>query len=130
MSSIIIIGGVLLKYRNKVLLCKRASNKSYPNTWSIPCGHVNKNEPPKIGALRELYEETNIKLNEINLVGFISKKNLLFYVFFKELNQKLYPELENAKDGHEHSECEYFSLEELPSNVDDQLCKIIKKVLD
>ena len=32
--------GVVLKKGNKVLLCKRSPEKSLPNTWSIPSGHL------------------------------------------------------------------------------------------
>lgn len=136
MGSINTISGVLVKSKNKVLLCKRAPKNTLPNMWSIPCGHLEKNEPPLVGAKREFYEETNIKLDKINLIGFMNKvkkgenvKNKLIYVFFHENDEEILPDLNNAKDGREHSECGYFSVNEIPSGVDDQLFNIIKKVL-
>lgn len=136
MGSINTIGGVLIKSKNKVLLCKRAPKNTLPNIWSIPCGHLEKGEPPIVGAKREFYEETNIKLDNINLIGFMNKvksgekvKNKLIYVFFHESEEEITPDLNNAKDGREHSECRYFNLENIPTSTDEQLYKIIKKVL-
>ena len=136
MESINTISGVLVKSKNKVLLCKRAPKNTLANMWSIPCGHLEKNEPPLIGAKREFYEETNIKLDKINLIGFMNKvkkgekmQNKLIYVFFTESDNEITPDLKNAKDGGEHSECKYFSINEIPSGTDDQLFNIIKKVL-
>ena len=136
MSSVKTIGGILVNTKNKVLLCKRAPNKTLPNIWSIPCGHVEKNEHPIDGAKREFFEETGLKPNKLNFVGFINKydshkndKETLMYVFNTEFKSEILPDLETAKDGHEHTECRYFSLDELPMDLSDQLFNIIKKVL-
>jgi 8-oxo-dGTP diphosphatase len=133
MSSVRIVSGILVKCDDEVLLCKRGPKQTLPNIWSIPGGHVHKNEPPKTAAIREFYEETNLKIDDIRLIGFINtngEKDMLFYVFLNERENKILPDLENAKDGHEHVGCKYFSLKNLPIEDDkDQLKKIIKKVL-
>lgn len=136
MKSINTIGGVLVKSNNKVLLCKRAPNKSLPNIWSIPCGHVEKDEHPLDGAKREFFEETGLHPNKLNFAGIINKhdnfkddKEVLMYVFDTEFEDEILPDLSLAKDGEEHTECKYFSLNDLPLNLSDQLFKIIKKVL-
>jgi len=130
--------GVILKKNNKVLLCKRAPEKSLPNTWSIPSGHLEDGESPGQGAIREFYEETNIELGtDISLVGFLNKmrkdgitKKGIVYVFFKETGEDVKPDLENASDGFEHTECRFFSKEELPEQKENEdLIKIIKKLL-
>lgn len=130
--------GVVLKKGNKVLLCKRSPEKSLPNTWSIPSGHLEDGESPGQGAIREFYEETNIELGtDIGLVGFLNKmrkdgitKKGIVYVFFKETEEDLKPDLENASDGFEHTECRFFSKEELPEQKENEdLIKIIKKLL-
>jgi ADP-ribose pyrophosphatase YjhB (NUDIX family) len=130
--------GVVLKKGNKVLLCKRSPEKSLPNTWSIPSGHLEDGESPGQGAIREFYEETNIELGtDISLVGFLNKmrkdgitKKGMVYVFFKDTNRDLEPDLENASDGFEHTECKYFSIDELPEQKgNEDLIKIIKKLL-
>jgi ADP-ribose pyrophosphatase YjhB (NUDIX family) len=114
--------GVILKSDNKVLMCKRSPEESLPGMWSIPSGHIEGKESPKDAALREFKEETDIKLpDNINLVGFINKykkdgstKKGLVYVFFHEGDREYKPNLKKAKDGHEHTECRYFTKENLP----------------
>jgi hypothetical protein len=47
-----------------------------------------------------------------------------------ETDEEIYPDLENANDGGEHTECGYFSLKELPiEDYKDGLFKIIMKIL-
>lgn len=125
--------GVLVKCKDKVLLCKRGPKESRPNTWSIPCGHIEKNETPIEGGIREFKEETNIDLKKPDkLLDFIQigNKKGLMYVFYKELKEEKQPDLKKAKSGHEHTECGYFSMDELPiPNKKDDLYKIISKIL-
>ena len=54
-SSIAVIDG------NRILMGKRNDNQR----WTLPGGHLNPNEDPKIGALRELEEEAGISPNNI-----------------------------------------------------------------
>jgi len=130
--------GVLLKHGKEVLLCKRSPKESLPNQWSLPSGHIEGIESPSEAAVREFYEETNIKLKDkINLIGFINKyktdgktKRGIMYVFTTDTEKKITPNLENAKDGHEHSKCGYFSIENIPvDKKNDQLVQLIKKIL-
>jgi ADP-ribose pyrophosphatase YjhB (NUDIX family) len=130
--------GVLVKCGDEVLLCKRNNQGSLPGIWSIPAGKINKGESLYNGALREFYEETNIEpIEKLKLIGFISrtkrdgKKNKgLMYVFSMEVNDKIYPDLENAIDGDEHTECGYFNIENIPIyDKNDQLYKLIINIL-
>lgn len=131
--------GVIVKCGDQVLLCKRNATDSLAGQWSIPCGHLEKNEHPLNGVKREFKEETNHTLdNELNLVGFVKRYNRdgseikgLMYVFMMETDKKINPDLEKAKDGEEHTECGYFDLKNLPfDNKDDQLCKLITRLLN
>lgn len=128
-----VAAGVIIQYGKKVLMCKRAENKVYGGQWSIPMGHVERNESPLNGATREFYEETNIKLGgDIKLIDIITKDNgTIIYVYYKDSGMELIPDLENAKDGHEHTECGYYSYDELPfeNEDDDEIYKIIARVL-
>jgi ADP-ribose pyrophosphatase YjhB (NUDIX family) len=130
--------GVILKKGDKVLLCKRSPEKSLPNTWSIPSGHLEDGESPGQAAIREFHEETNIELDtNISLVGFLNKmrkdgitKKGMVYVFFKETNEDINPDLDKASDGFEHTECGFFSEDNLPEQEgNEDLMKIIKKIL-
>ena len=124
--------GVLVKSDDKVLLCKRCSKCNLPNTWSIPSGHVEKGENAIDGARREFFEETDIKINNVRLLGMFRSRTGkgLVYVYLHESKKRIIPDLEGAKDGSEHSSCKYFSLDEL--NTDEttpELIELIKKVL-
>lgn len=130
--------GIIVKNDNKVLLCKRAPDKSLPNTWSIPSGHIEDGESPGQAAIREFFEETNIEIpTDIELVGFLNKykkdgetKKGMMYVFFKETKEPVKPDLEGASDGYEHTECGFFTKENLPDQKgNEDLMKIIKNIL-
>lgn len=130
--------GVLVKYDDKVLLCKRNNEGSLPGAWSIPAGKINNGESPYDGAIREFYEETNIKPEtKLKLVGFINRTNRdgsknkgLMYVFLMEVDEKINPDLKNAIDGDEHTECGYFDVNNIPiEDKNDQLYKLILKIL-
>jgi len=130
--------GVIVKCGDEVLLCKRNATGSLPGQWSIPGGHLEKNEHPIDGIEREFKEETNHTLdNKLKLVGFVERYNRdgsevkgLMYVFLMETDKKIHPDLENAFDGDEHTECGYFDLKNLPfDNNCDQLCRLITRIL-
>jgi ADP-ribose pyrophosphatase YjhB (NUDIX family) len=130
--------GVLIKCDDRVLLCKRNNKGSLPGIWSIPTGGLNKGESPHDGALRELYEETNIVLDvDLKLVGFINRTNRdgsknkgLMYVYLANVDEEIIPDLENAIDGDEHTEFGYFDINNIPiTDKNDQLYKIISKIL-
>jgi ADP-ribose pyrophosphatase YjhB (NUDIX family) len=138
MKTIKRYSGVLVKHNDDVLMCKRNSKGSLPGVWSIPAGGVNKNESPYDAALREFHEETNLKItNKIKLIGFLNrtnrtgrKNNGLMYVFLYDVDDKIIPDLENAHDGDEHTECRYYTLENLPKkDENDQLHRLIVKIL-
>ena len=129
--------GVLVKSNNKVLLCKRNNKGDLPGEWSIPCGRIKEGESPVTGAKREYYEETDNEVSgSMNLIGIIKRtsregKNTkgLLYVFYTEENEELLPDLNNAQDGDEHTECGYFSKNELPSPLGSQLKDLILKII-
>lgn len=131
-------GGIIVKYRDKVLLCKRGPKESLPNQWSIPSGHLENGEDPIEGALREFKEETNLNIKgKLDLAGLlhIYKNNLkdkkgVMFVFYHNSKSKLEPDLEKAKDGHEHTKCQYFQKKDLGlTKENDQLLKLIQKIL-
>jgi len=59
--------GVLKDKNGKVLLTRRQDNLSqFPHTWVFPGGKLNKNENFVTGLLREINEETGIKISYFN----------------------------------------------------------------
>lgn len=57
--------GVLVVVENKLLTQLR---QIYPFAYTIPAGHLDKNELPKNAAKRELYEETGINASSLEVV--------------------------------------------------------------
>lgn len=130
------VASVLVKVGDECLLCKRAPSQSYPNTWSIPGGGIDEGEEPKQAASREFYEETNHRISENDLVfravmpkSKNGKMKGLMYIFVLEPKKKIYPDLENAEDGYEHSECRYFKSHNLDRmEIGTNLYKVVKKI--
>ena len=129
--------GVILKYGDEVLLCKRGPKETLPNIWSIPGGGIENSESPGQAAIREFHEETNIEIDtNLDLVGIIDNfnddgtKRGMMFVFLQNIKDKKVPDLDKATHGHEHTSCKYFKLDDIPKQKEvDQLYDIIKKVL-
>jgi ADP-ribose pyrophosphatase YjhB (NUDIX family) len=129
--------GVIVKCNDKVLLCKRNNDGSLPGEWSIPGGKIEIDETPIDGAVREFYEETNLEIvAPITLCGMLKRytrdgKNVkgLMYTFLMETDSEMIPDLEKAFDGSEHTECGYFTYDELPEPIGEELKKLIKTIL-
>lgn len=132
--------GVILKYKDKCLLCKRNGEDSHPNQWFIPTGKIERGETPREAAVRELYEETDFELseNDIDFIGTIpviengdkSDKDFI-YVFMSELSDEILPDLDSAKDGHEHTKCGYFTFKETKKlGLESNLQTILKKYFE
>jgi 8-oxo-dGTP pyrophosphatase MutT (NUDIX family) len=132
--------GILVKHKEEFLLCKRSpKTKSLPGMWSIPAGKLEVYESTHEGAKREFFEETNISIinKKIRILDIIdrysrdgSRINGQFHVFLLESPDRLVPDLVNAIDGDEHTECGYFIVEELDGmNIDDKLKNIIKSLV-
>lgn len=127
--------GVFVKCKNKFLSCKRNSDMPFPGVWSIPGGKIEENESSLDAAKREFYEETNIDISEDNLVfiGVLPRTNRegdkikgYMYTYLLEVDKEIYPDLELASDGEEHTECKYFTLEDINDiDIDEYLEKLV-----
>jgi len=66
--------GILVRNKNRVLLCKRNNKGALPGEWSLPGGSLEEGENPADGAMREFFEETHHHANNpINLCGMIER---------------------------------------------------------
>jgi 8-oxo-dGTP diphosphatase len=131
--------GVMVKCKDKVLLCKRNNLGSFPGMWSIPGGKLEENETPMEGAKREFLEETDVNINdkEITFIGLIprhtrdgKKVKGLMYVYLLEVEEPIIPDLVNAIDGEEHTESGYFTLDEInPETSGDYFHRLAEIIL-
>jgi 8-oxo-dGTP pyrophosphatase MutT (NUDIX family) len=123
--------GCIIICNNSVLLARRIEGKHIPFSgyWSIFAGSREpESEPPRICAIRELYEETGIKLKASGLKFassiFRGKKilDLFYYKFdsFPEVNLNF-----------EHTEYGWFNITELksfPYLIDNKIIDIIQSI--
>ena len=47
---------------NRIYLSKRLNTQNFPNKWQFPGGKLEENEDAIIGGIREVFEETGLKL--------------------------------------------------------------------
>lgn len=129
--------GIIVRCNNKVLLCKRNAEGSLPGFWSCPGGKMEEGETSKEAAIREFMEETDLSIyGEVNFIGAIKRytrdgKDLkgLMYCYLLDIEEEMYPDLDSAIDGDEHTECGYFGKNQIPSPITKQFEKLIKIIL-
>jgi 8-oxo-dGTP pyrophosphatase MutT (NUDIX family) len=132
--------GVLVKCNDKILLCKRNNQGSFPGMWSIPAGKLEDNESTKQGAKREFFEETAINIDDVPLkfIGLVPRHTRdgkkikgLMYVYLLETNEELHPDFEKATDGEEHTDYGYFVKEQLEQNkIGTYLFRLLEIILE
>ena len=114
--------GVVVKYQDKFLICKRNDESLGQGEWSIPAGKIEGSEKVEESAKREFFEETDININnfELEFAGIIprytrdgGKMKGLMYTYIINVEKQLTPDLEEAIDGHEHTDWGYFTLNDM-----------------
>ncbi len=84
-------------------------------SWSLPGGGLHRNENPVAGAVREVSEETGIKISENNLNSFGVHKyrtsgiTIKVYAYYVVLPKAVKPSVKTA----EIHDCRWFILDEL-----------------
>lgn len=64
------VSTVFLEAKHSLLLLKRSQSEQQPFKWGVPGGKINIGETPEEAILRELQEETQIKLSRCALQYF------------------------------------------------------------
>lgn len=60
------VAGVVVVDAGRVLLVERATEPDF-GTWGVPGGNIEYDEPPDVGAARELEEETGVRVDPDDL---------------------------------------------------------------
>ena len=104
------VAGILIHYKNEVLLFKRSNKVRYNGNWSVPGGHIEQNESSREAAKRETFEETMIMVSgPIKMVGIYDDR---YALFSKELDAKVEPVIDE-----EHDDWGWFETNNLPSPI-------------
>lgn len=61
----------VVTFNDRLLLCYNTLRKQ----WELPAGHRELGETPKNCAIRELFEETGQKVNELQFLGLLVSEN-------------------------------------------------------
>lgn len=70
------VRAIIINEDEKILIIKRSANsKTNANKWELPGGKVDQNETFDQALIREVYEETNLKIN-LNGVAGVSEQDL------------------------------------------------------
>lgn len=98
----------------KILLVKRKKDP-YKNSWAIPGGFLEKDEPLEVGAARELKEETGLELKELNQLKAFGKVHrdprgrTISVAFYGVVNSE-----EKVKGSDDAADAKWFHVENLP----------------
>tara|TARA_B100000073_G_scaffold345898_1_gene356011 strand:+ start:259 stop:1515 length:1257 start_codon:yes stop_codon:yes gene_type:complete len=112
--------GIIIRFEDKILLLQRPQG-----TWALPKGHVKEGETNYEALLRELEEETQIKLGGVEAEYLHETKNKtgsVLHIYYLEPESKLIPTIND-----EHIGWAYFSLTSLPDNIDYGLNKYLQE---
>lgn len=124
--------GCIIFYKNLVLLARRIEGPDIPfgGYWSIFAGSREPpSEPPMICAIRELEEETGIKLktNQIKFAKTLrTQNNKLLDLYFYKTDTML-----DVNLNFEHTEFGWFDVEKLdsfPYLIDPKIVKTIQSI--
>ena len=120
--------GVIVIYGKEVLLCKRSNACNFAGYWSIPAGAIEKGEESVMAAMRELFEETRIKLPKLpefvmEATGMSNEnqEESSFYIYKYRASRMLIPKLD-----FEHTEYGYFTKDNLPQPMCENVIEAIK----
>jgi len=113
---------VIFDQDKKILLVKSTYNRFHP--WGLPGGSLEYGESPEVAVIREIWEETNLR---------IEVERFMFVKTWKPDRVGLYY-LCRIKDGEFHpsdevSELDYFSPDNLP-DVRSQDVELIKRICE
>lgn len=104
MKKHIIVSGVIVEYRGKILLLQRNDNATESNTWALPAGKQERGESDEETALRELFEETGIQKETLlakgNWIWTYPEVTIRFPTFFLKLEEE--PKIKLAENEHQN----------------------------
>ncbi len=113
---------IIMNNNNEVLLQERSES-----TWGLPGGLTEINEALEETAKREVLEETGLYVDEIKMIDVFSgpeyffilpNKDQIYVITVLYVAKKYHGNI--TPDGIETKQLEYFSLDNLPNNLEDE----------
>ena len=120
--------GLLIKCKDRYLLCKRAEGATFPGQWSVPGGGVKSTEDPEEAAVRETMEETNIPIQAEDTAYLATLTGSAhdggnFHLYTAEIDHEQRPILD-----FEHVASGWFRLKNLPKPMEGALKDAVSKI--
>lgn len=109
--------GIVVIQHGKLLLMKRTGGSTGEGTWAIPGGAVDFMEDPEDAAARELAEETGLKAQSFQMLGYTNDQHIkekLHYIGFTMATDSFTGE-PKIMEPHKATEIGWFDISELPS---------------
>jgi 8-oxo-dGTP pyrophosphatase MutT (NUDIX family) len=123
--------GVAVLFQNSILLAKRVESWNgkpvpYGGYWSIFGGTIEEGENPMMCAVRELEEESEIKISitDLKFIKKIIDHDVEFVFYVAEVSSLINPVL-----NEEHTEFGWFSIDALSNFQEDIDPKIVECIL-
>ena len=113
---------ILRKSSDYELLLIKRKNEPFKDCWALPGGFVDENEDLKTAAIRELEEETQIKVTDLEQIGAFGKPfrdprgHMVSVAYFG-----IVPENTVAVAADDAKETGWFSVKDLPKLAFDHL---------
>ena len=107
-----------VQYQDRILVLQRAKKDEQHKLWGIPGGKLENNEDPVKGLVREIYEETQVKLypDSFALLGkALSKTHCdgVYGLFIYHTKLPFLPDV--ILNSHEHYACKWVTISEFES---------------
>ncbi len=121
-----LVSGIIIQ-NNKVLLGLRKNTEYFAGFWSLPVGHIEKNELAQDALKRELMEELGIKL--VRSTSFCIKTDEALSISNQVYRIESWSGKISNKEPELCSELAWFSLDELPDNLTSVSRDILKPLI-
>lgn len=113
------LGVLIFNKNNEILLGKRV-NSHGEASWGPPGGHLEYGESLEQCAIREVFEETGLKVTEPGFLGLtndVFEQEAKHYVsIFMRVNYPKHQQIQNT-EPHKTEEWKWFDWNHLPSNL-------------
>ena len=121
---------LILKKRNKVLLLRRFNTGWKDGMYTLPAGHIDKNETSQTAMSREAKEEINLtilpeNLSVVHIMHRRSNDREYFDIFIEA--KKYSGKLKN-NEKHKCDDVDWFPIDSLPKNTLDYVNKALQLI--